>query len=82
MEITEILCTKYIVLKQYWNHNDVMWARKEILCKYQGFEQHDIYDSRPFCMNVLNNWLYKAAHITCKIIKHFQGYIISTQRNK
>lgn len=55
MEITEILCTKYIVLKQYWNHNYVMWARKEILCKYQGFEQHDIYDSRPFCMNVLNN---------------------------
>lgn len=55
MEITEILCTKCIVLKQYWNHNYVMWARKEILCKYQGVEQHDIYDSRSFCMNVLNN---------------------------
>lgn len=32
-----------------------MWASKEILCKYQGFEQHNMYDSRSFCMNSLNS---------------------------
>lgn len=61
MEITEILCTKCIVLKQYWNHNYVMWAKKEILCKYQGLEQHNIYDSRSFCMNVLNDYIKQQA---------------------